>query len=105
MSIAGELKKIATELSRHAQARIAQIEREITEANERQTHLTAQRNAARSAAERSLNFQPTIGFDYQCPRCWIDHETRSPLSPVPSQKSREDLFRCGECGHEYILID
>ena len=99
MSIAGELKQMAANFARNAQAHLSKIEREITEIDERKTQLMALRNTARGAAERSLNFQPTIGFDHQCPRCWVDHETRSALNPIPS--SREDLFRCGQCGYEY----
>jgi hypothetical protein len=103
VSIPGELKQMAADFARSARAHLSQIEREMTEIDERKTQLMALRNAARGAAERSLNFQPTIGFDHQCPRCWVDYETRSALNPIPSQKSREDLFRCGQCGYDYSL--
>ena len=101
MSIGGELKECAHHFAQEAQSRLAQIEREIAEIDERKAQLTAQRDLIRSASERAFDFEPMLGSDFQCPRCWIESETRSFLRPVRSEKPREDIFRCNRCEFEY----
>jgi hypothetical protein len=103
MSISGELRKYAQDFADKAQERLTRIEREIAKIEEKQARLLAQRNEMRSVPERALNFEPTLGPDYQCPRCWVDDETRATLRPVASERPRQDVFRCNRCRFEYIF--
>jgi hypothetical protein len=101
MSIQGELKQVARQLADSAKVRLARIEEEIAEIEERKAQLLSEREAVRNAAERALNFLPMRGIDYQCPRCWINHKTRAMMEPILSQKPKEDVLRCIQCGFEY----
>ncbi len=100
MSIGGEIRQVAQDLARNAQSHLSEIEREIAEIEERKTALMAQREFSRGAEERLFRFQPQIGGDFQCPRCWVDHEKRSVLTPIGGGTQREDFWRCHTCGFE-----
>ena len=64
----------------------------------------AWRTAGNVGLQRLHRFQPQIGEDFQCPRCWIEHERRSNLTPVSAGRAqREDFFRCGDCGFEFSV--
>ena len=54
--------------------------------------------------KRLLKFQTKIGTEFQCPRCWIEHERRSSLRPVPAG-TRDDMMKCSVCAAEYAVPD
>ncbi len=103
MSIAGELKQIASELAQGAQARMADLQRQLTDVETRKAQIEADLKAARLSPERVFNFQPQIGGDFQCPRCWIQNETKAVLAPIGGGTKTEDFFRCRTCGFEISL--
>lgn len=72
---------------------LREVAREIAE---------AQRGLTRSAPERLLSYVPRIGPDFQCPRCWIEHERRSVLQAVPTNID-DDVFRCASCQLELVF--
>ena len=102
MSIASEIKHIATKMAVSAQHRLERLQEELAEVETRKTEIEAQLNAARLAPERVFNFQPQIARQYQCPRCWIEREVRSEINPIPSDTS-DDLFRCRICHFEITI--
>jgi hypothetical protein len=55
----------------------------------------------RSTRERVLSYRPRRSPDFQCPRCWIEHERRSVLQPLPT--SIDDVFRC-EASHLELVF-
>ena len=66
------------------------------------SELRAKRDAARAAPERLLNFQVKIGGDYQCPACWIERNTRSPLCRS-RVRTTAISFQCVQCGHTVTI--
>src|SRR5262249_3627037 len=100
MSIESEIHQTALDIARQLEAQAVQIERELADVETRKTELLTQRDTARRAQNRLSNFQIAFGSDYQCPRCWIQHEARSTLMPTPSTYPRVDIFHCGTCGFD-----
>ena len=96
MATVERLETVAREIARRAQFRLAVLDREEFELDRRKAEIGTQRGNIRDAAQRALYFQPVIGADYQCPRCWVDHKKQSILQPVASQTGH-DLFRCQDC--------
>jgi transposase-like protein len=102
MSLAGELKQIAQEVADHARARASSLQAQLTQIEAQKTAVSAKLASARLATERLYHFQPEIGGKLQCPRCWIDNELRTALSPIPSI-TEDDRFRCHICQSEYLF--
>jgi hypothetical protein len=93
------LQQFAVQEANELKAAEARIEQEIRDIEEIIAGLVARRDSARLSHQRLLNYTPALGSDYQCPRCWVDHEVRSVLTPVPGTDT-EDCFRCGVCGFQ-----
>jgi|tagenome__1003787_1003787.scaffolds.fasta_scaffold20852903_2 hypothetical protein len=96
MTIESELRKIARELAAQAQDRLARLDREVLDLESRLAKKQTERNAARLGPQRLADFQPQIGSNYQCPRCWIEDESPARLTPIPG-----DLMRCGRCDSDF----
>jgi len=73
------------------------LEAEFRDIEKRKSEIEARLQAGNLAFERLGNFDPRIGADFQCPRCWVQKEIRSGLHPVGSN-TRDDILRCGVCG-------
>ncbi len=102
-SFSSQLFEIAYEIALSHEGRTAQIERELAEIEGQKAKLQAQLNAAHLAHERLSRFVPVLGSDLQCPRCWIDHETRSILYGTAHGTRGTDTFRCHACDLELSL--
>jgi hypothetical protein len=100
MSIPGEIKQIATRFAVALHSRTSQLQADLAEVEARKAAIETELKAAGFSEDRLMRFEPQIGRDYQCPRCWIDHEKRSVLSPIGGGTSREDFWRCRTCGFE-----
>ena len=98
MPIAGELQRIAAELARTLKGRISELQRDLAEVEEKKRAIQEQLEAARLSTDRTLDFQPQIGADFQCPRCWIEHEKRCTLTRMGGGTRTEDFFHCRACG-------
>src|ERR1700675_4038863 len=81
---------------------VAALQTELREIERRKGEIEAKLHAADFAHKRSLNFRPRIGSDFQCPRCWVQNETRTALRPDDSN-TRDDIFRCHICGADYVI--
>jgi hypothetical protein len=53
--------------------------------------------------ERIPYFKPEMSGDLQCPRCWISNETKTSLTPVPSE-TEDDYYWCGRCRLEVRIV-
>ena len=90
------LQQFAVQEANELKAAEARIEQEIQQTAEIIAALIARRDSARLSHQRLLNYTPALGSDYQCPRCWVHHEARSVLTPVPGTDN--EGFRCDVCG-------
>ena len=102
MDILQALAEEAEYAARTVEGRSRQLETELREVEKRKAEIDTQLQAARSSQKRLLNYQPRIGRDYQCPRCWITNEIRSALSPIPGT-SEHDIMRCHACGMDVVI--
>jgi hypothetical protein len=101
MSIESELLRIAQEVVAESQAGSAYAYKAYLDAQARTAQLKAKLDFANLAEDRLANFQAKIGADYQCPRCWIEQNSRAPLLPRRGAE-REDIFECRN-GHEISI--
>ena len=88
MSVRSHLEQLAIDEADSLKRYEARIEEELLELEEQKATLIARRDAVRLGPQRLLNFEPALGADFQCPRCWIDNEIRSTLSPIPGDDNK-----------------
>lgn len=100
MSIAGEIKQMATRFAVSLHGRTTQLQAELAEVEARKAKIQAQLDVARLSENRLMRFEPQVGRDFQCPRCWIENEKRSVLSPMKGGTRLEDFWQCSACGFE-----
>ena len=96
-ALAEEAAQIATRMNK----RDADLQDELLKIEKRKAEIEAERNKTRLAPQRLLEFEPKIGVEYNCPSCWINNETRTPLSYVADAKF--DHAYCGVCPFEIKL--
>lgn len=103
MSIEIALAKEAEYAASNAQHRVAALELQLKEVERQKLEIEAKCQVASLAPKRLLKFQPKIGTEYQCPRCWISDERRSSLRPIPAIDDTDDTMVCRACGAEYLI--
>ena len=103
MSIGDQLREYAAQIAEQNQERQAGLEREILDLETKAAQKKALVDALRFGPQRLLDFQFKLGADYQCPRCWINHEKRSALTPIGGGTNTEDFFRCHTCGNTFSV--
>jgi hypothetical protein len=94
-----KLLQAANDAADHLISTIPDLDRQMTELNERKKKLEAQRVRAGNAPKGAANYPVNLSGDYLCPICWISNDRMSPLQPIPS-KDRNDIFRCNLCHYE-----
>jgi hypothetical protein len=62
----------------------------------RKTELETQLTVAKLCYERIATFEPEIGGNLQCPRCWIYNNVRSTMQAILSPR-QEDVLKCDNC--------
>jgi len=100
MDIASSVRHAANELAQAAQHRAASLKREIVALEEQLAEKNAALQFSHEAHDRLLNFQPKIGSDYQCPRCWIEDDMRAALRAIPADANDKDRLACERCGNQ-----
>ena len=95
-----KLKQTAIRIANHIEGNALALKREFLQVKAHEAELQASINAASAARERSRNFVPLVGGDYQCPSCWVERERKASLRPVDSE-NRNDNFVCRECGLDF----
>jgi transposase-like protein len=102
MPYATEIRKFAAEIGRHAKQRSVYLKHELANIKARKAELEAYLHSTTLLQERLARFQSEIGGSLQCPRCWVDRETRSSLAEGPGTE-KEDSFRCHKCGFDLSI--
>jgi hypothetical protein len=97
-----EIRKFNAEIGHHAEQRSVYLRHELAVMTARRAEIEAHLYSTTMLQERLGRFQPEIGGSLQCPRCWVDRETRSSLTEAPSMK-KEDSFRCNKCGFDLSI--
>lgn len=100
-TLAGDLKQDALQLGSSFKRQELQLQQEKQRLELQIADAQASADAAHIAAERSLQFEPLIDGDAQCPRCWVSGGLSSHLYPIPVE-GPDDYFRC-QCGYEICL--
>ena len=102
MSVIKAIGQYAKDLAADLKKGAANAEAELREIDRRRLAAESRLKLARLTDKRFLKFQPQIGTEYQCPRCWIVDERASALRPI-SGTDTEDRFRCPVCHTEYPI--
>ena len=102
MTYVREIGKFAAQIGRHAEQRSVYLRHELADMTARRTEIEGHLHSTTVLQERLVRFQPEIGGSLQCPRCWVDRETRSSLTEAPSME-KEDRFRCHKCGFDLSI--
>jgi DNA-directed RNA polymerase subunit M/transcription elongation factor TFIIS len=103
MSFADQIYGVAVRLAKYAQNHAAVLQQELVQVEARKRELEARFHTAKFAQERLQQFVPTRGSEFQCPRCWIEHETLSALRPTRRGSGNTDIFECNRCKYEFAL--
>ena len=103
MTLAKQIWKVAVEVAANAEKHSSALQQKLEEIEIERAEVAAKLRAARLAPERLANFRPEMSGNFQCPRCWIDHETWSVLTPVAGRTADTDFFRCHTCHFEFSL--
>lgn len=98
MVLTNEAAKIAERLQSTARA----LEPELLEIEKRKIEIDATLHMAHLSRKRLLDLQVRLGTNFQCPRCWIEREARTALTPIPGTDS-DDILRCHSCGVDYVI--
>ncbi len=89
---------------REAQANSPRLEAELAQMKTRKLAIENELQSASLAVQRASEFVTNrMGLDYYCPRCWIKHGRRSPITPIGSDDPHVDLFRCETCNNRYEI--
>jgi len=102
MSIETILGYEAAYLAKSMQGAAPELEAELREIERRKIEIVAKLNAAKFAQKHLLDFRPRVGRDFQCPRCWLQNETRSALVAAPGTNT-DNILRCHACGADYLI--
>jgi hypothetical protein len=102
MAARDEISNAAADIAQALHDKAARLQEEYLIAESHAAHLKAEHDKASIGPKRLASFQVKIGPDYQCPRCWIEHERGSALLPIPSD-GRHDIFRCSRCHYEISI--
>jgi hypothetical protein len=104
MSFADQIREVAVRLATYGQSRAAALKQELLQVEARKRELETQLQVANLAYQRLRDFLPTLGGEFQCPRCWIEHDTLSALRSV-SGGTGNNIFRCNNCKYEFVCGD
>lgn len=104
MDVATALIEEAQRVADGADNRARQFQAELDDIEAKKLAVDAALKRAKGEAERLLNYQPCIGRDFQCPRCWIRDEVRSSLFPIMgADPSQYDTMRCRTCSTDWLI--
>ena len=102
MSIENQLRQIALELGTSQAVRLNQLNRQLKELDDQRAKLAADIEIAKGVERRSRQYGPRKDINFNCPRCWVQHEREAALRPIPSP-TRNDLLRCATCHSEFEI--
>jgi hypothetical protein len=95
-----KLKQTALRIANDIDGRSLALKKELEQAQLRVNEIQSKLEQARLARQRSINFSPFLGGEFQCPECWVRREMKSVMKPFDSQK---DMFHCKHCGLEIAM--
>jgi hypothetical protein len=104
MSFADQIHEVAVRLATYGQSRAAALKQELLQVEARKRELETQLQVANLAYQRLRDFVQTRGGKFQCPRCWIEHDTLSALTPIAGATG-DDIFGCNTCKYEFVCGD
>jgi hypothetical protein len=82
MTMATTISRLAQDIAQDLNSQTNAIQRALQQAEIRKAEIEAQLRTAAAAYDRLTRFAPKCGDDLQCPRCWIERETSSPLTAL-----------------------
>lgn len=97
-----EFWEIARQVADRAQLGGAQPIEKISDFQNGLTQAKSQRDAARLASQRLLDYRVSIEHVFQCPKCWILEGIETPLRPTVGTRD-QDIFRCERCGVDFAI--
>ena len=80
MTITSTISRLARDIAEDLTSQTDAIRRALRQAEIRKVEMEEQLRRATAAYDRLERFAPRRDDNLQCPRCWIEHETSSPLT-------------------------
>jgi plasmid stability protein len=106
MSIEDQLKRQADAIAAQHSSSAGALARDYDSLRQQLAEIEEKLKRANLATARRDSFQPSVGHEYTCPRCWIEKELRAVIEPIGGGSRTEDYFRCRECRRDItIFID
>jgi hypothetical protein len=99
MRLWNRIQEEAQRLADRADARIGAIEAELSEIHAKRLMLQIESEALSLAAGRLSDFKVSLGTNYLCPYCWMEHRKLA-IMPVVSAETEQQTARCRMCDHE-----
>jgi hypothetical protein len=103
MNIAAHLSLAADEFEAEFKPREVALEAEMAALRKKMKDVEAVLETVRMGHKRRLEFSPSLGGKFQCPRCWVLDGVRANLKPSGGGTNVEDFMCCSECDHEYSI--
>lgn len=96
------LAQYAAQIGAAAKQKLGYMQIEYAELERKLATAKASLDLLSGVPQRALNFEPTLGRDFQCPKCWVESGRHSAIHPVPSL-TRDDIFHCDTCHSDWVL--
>jgi len=96
------LIQAAGEIADGLKNRKASLERDLAALDARAAELERQLSVVGNVDNRFASYEPKVGNELQCPKCWMKHGQRGTITPTPGT-NKEDHFRCNRCDTEFAF--
>ena len=96
------LIQLANDIATKREGRLLELKAELVKIEEKKSEIERSLHTARVALKRANDYDPILGSDFICPRCWVDDEARNLMSPKPSE-TKDDIWECSHCGQSITI--
>ena len=102
MDASEELLSMAQRCALQAKHKTSQLKAELEQVEAQKREVEAKYRHVNKAAQRLLDYQPRIGNEYYCPRCWVDRGERRALDASVPSPQNYTVLHCDRCGDHKI---
>jgi hypothetical protein len=102
--LADYVVSLAREIADASQNKAERLKSQLHELQKQEAKIQRELELAQSAAQRLVNFDPSINGHIQCPDCWMNRAQHVSMRNVPAEPGdHRDIFECRVCHFELAL--